>query len=369
MSDARPGREVHVVLPGDVDDPRAPSGGNTYDRRLCQGLARAGWSVREMAVPGAWPRAAPADRAAFARALAAVPDRAVVLLDGLVACAAPEVVGPESDRLSLALLVHLPLGDEKGLPPDAAAELDAGERRVLRAAAAVVATSGWAAGRLVEHHGLPPHRVHVAAPGVDPAPLAAGTDGATQLLCVAAVTPRKGHDLLLEALAGLAGRPWRCVCAGPLDRAPAHAGRVRRLARDRDLAGRVHLVGPRTGTDLATAYDGADLVVLPSRAETYGMVVTEALARGIPVVATDVGGVPEALGRAPGGARPGMLVPPADPAALGRALRRWLDEPATRHRLRQAARGRRTTLPGWHATARAVSGVLDRLPATSGRVA
>lgn len=368
MSAYRPGREVHVVLPGDVDDPRAPSGGNTYDRRLCQELARAGWSVRTMAVPGAWPRAAAPDREAFARDLAGVPDRAVVLLDGLVACAAPDIVCPEARRLDLALLVHLPLGDETGLPPEVAAELDAGERQVLRAATAVVATSGWAAGRLVDHHALPPHRVHVAAPGVDPAPLAAGTDGASELLCVAAVTPRKGQDLLLEALAGLAGRPWRCVCAGPLDRARAHLDRVRRLARDRDLDDRVRLVGPRTGADLAAAYDRADLVVLPSRAETYGMVVTEALARGVPVVATEVGGVPEALGHAPGGARPGMLVPPADPGALGRALRRWLDEPATRCRLRQAARARRTSLPGWPATARTVSAVLERLPAVAGRV-
>jgi glycosyltransferase involved in cell wall biosynthesis len=350
---------IYIVLPGGIDDPAAPSGGNTYDRRLCDGLAAAGWSVREHAVPGAWPRPAAADRDRLAAALAAVPDGATVLLDGLVACPAPEVVAPASDRLRLVVLAHLPLADETGLAPAVAAELDAAERRSLRAAAAVIATSGWAARRLVDHHRLPADRVHVAAPGVDAAPLAPGTDGASRLLCVAAVTPRKGQDLLVEALAKVADRPWHCDCAGGWDRAPDYADRVRGLVREHRLSDRIRLLGPRTGDDLAAAYAAADLVVLASHAETYGMVVTEALARGIPAVVTGVGGAPEALGHAPGGDRPGILVPAADPAALAGALRRWLDEPDTRDRLRRAARARRDTLPGWDATVRAVAGVLE----------
>ena len=352
---------LHIVLPGAVDDPAVPRGGNTYDRRLCDGLAAAGWPVREHAMPGAWPRPAAADRERLAAALAAVPDGATVLLDGLVACPVPEVVEPASDRLRLVVLVHLPLADETGQAPEAAAALHAAERRSLRAAAAIVATSGWAARRLVTRHGLPADRVHVAAPGVDRAPLAPGTDGASRLLCVASVTPRKGQDLLVEALATLADRPWRCDCAGSVDRAPGYVDRVRTLVREHRLADRVRLIGPLTGDDLTATYAAADLVVLASHAETYGMVVTEALARGIPVVATGVGGVPEALGQAPGGDRPGMLVPAADPAALAGALRRWLDEPDTRDRLRHAARARRDTLPGWDATVHAVAGVLERL--------
>lgn len=353
--------EIYVVLPGGVDDPAAPSGGNTYDRRVCQGLAESGWSVRELAVPGAWPRSAAAERGALAGALAGIPDGAVVLLDGLVAGAAPEAVTPESRRLRLVVLVHLPLGDETGLAPAAAAALDARERQTLRAATAVVTTSGWAANRLVHLHGLPAARVHVATPGVDAAALAPGTDGASRLLCVAAVTPLKGQDLLVEALATLTSRPWSCGFVGGLGRAPGYVDRVRALVRTHRLADRIRLVGPLTGADLAAAYAAADLVLLASHAETYGMVVTEALARGVPVVATDVGGVPEALGRAPDGGPPGMLVPPADPAALAGALRRWLEEPDTRRRLRRAARDRRAALPGWEATVRTVAGVLARV--------
>jgi glycosyltransferase involved in cell wall biosynthesis len=284
-----------------------------------------------------------------------------------VACAVPDIMVAEASRLRLAVLVHLPLADETGLTPDEAAELDALERETLRAAMAVIATSAWTGRRLIDHHGLPAARVHVAAPGVDTAPLAPGTDGASQLLCVAAVTPRKGQDVLVEALATSTDLSWSCVCVGGLDRAPGYVDRLRRLTETYHLGGRVRFVGPLTGDDLAASYAAADLVILASHAETYGMVVTEALSRGIPVLATAVGGVPEALGHAPDGSVPGMLVPAADPTALAGALRRWLGEPDTRRRLRSSARDRRATLPGWEVTTQAMAGVLEGLRPESGR--
>ena len=134
-------REVHVVVPAGIDDLASPSGGNRYDRRVVQGLAATGWDVRERAVPGGWPRPDATARAGLATALAAVPDGAVVLVDGLVACGVPDVVVPAARRLALVVLVHLPLGDETGAPP----ELAVREREVLAAAAAVIATSPWAA--------------------------------------------------------------------------------------------------------------------------------------------------------------------------------------------------------------------------------
>ncbi len=104
----------------------------------------------------------------------------------------------------------------------------------------------------------------------------------------------------------------------------------------------------------------ADLLVLASHAETYGMVVTEALARGLPVLAAEVGGVTEALGHGDDGTRPGLLVPPGDPAALGAALRAWLGDAELRGRLRRAARERRASLCGWRATTSVLAGVLTR---------
>ncbi|MFH0515853.1 glycosyltransferase family 4 protein [Streptomyces sp. M41] len=355
-------RSVHFVMPGGVDDQTAPSGGNAYDRRVSLDLPGFGWQVHKHAVDGSWPRPGAAARAELARTLRAFPDDTVVLLDGLVACGVPEIILPETERLRLAVLVHLPLGDETGLEPAVAAELDARERTVLRAVPAVVATSDWAVRRLVAHHGLAPERVHVAAPGADIAPLAAGTDGVSRLLCVAAVTPRKGQHRLVEALAAVTDLPWSCECVGGLSQDPEYVTGLRALIHEHGLQDRLVLAGPRTGAELDASYNAADLMVLTSYAETYGMAVTEALARGIPVLATDVGGLPEAVGRAPDGGVPGILVPPENSAAIAAELRGWFGEADVRRRLKAAARARRAALDGWAATARSLAAVLGRLP-------
>ena len=348
-------RTVHVVVPDRIDDPRRPSGGNWYDRRLCTALSAAGWRIHEHPVPGSWPRPDPADLAHLGRALAAIPDGEVVLLDGLVASAAADPLVPESGRLRLVVLVHMPLGAPD--TPDDSDPVTAGERAVLEAAAAVVTTSDWTRNLLVQGYGLPAARIQVARPGVDPAEPASATDSGGELLCVAAVTPGKGHDVLVRALADVREEAWRCWCVGSLEVDPAHAREVRRLAEAAGLAGRIRFCGALTGDALAARYAAADLLVLPTRAETYGMVVVEALARGLPVLATGVGGIAEALGSTPGGP-PGVLVPPDDPAALAAALGTWLDDPGLRRRLRRAAVARRATLTGWDDTAAEVSQVL-----------
>ena len=270
----------------------------------------------------------------LAGALERLPDGSIALLDGLIASPAPHVLVPEADRLRQVVLVHMPLEDER-------------EREVLEAAAAVITTSEWARRRVEDLYGLA--EVHVAEPGVDPAALAPGSADGAALLCVAAVTRGKGHDVLLGGLATVTDLSWRCACVGSLDRAPAFADHVQRRALAAGLRDRVHFAGPRTGAALDSAYAAADLLVLASHGETYGMVVTEALARGVPVLATDVGGVPEALGHG------GLLVPPGDPQAFGAALRRWLEDASLRERLRRAASERRATLPGWEDTASAVA--------------
>ncbi|MFF0765089.1 glycosyltransferase family 4 protein [Streptomyces sp. NPDC003737] len=362
-------RSVHFVVPGGVDDPAAPSGGNAYDRRIRLDLPGFGWRVTQHAVEGSWPRPDAAAREELARTLRQLPDGAVVLLDGLVACGVPEIVVPQTERLRMVVLVHLPLGDETGLDRRTAAELDARERATLRAVPAVVATSDWAVRRLVAHHGLAPERVHVAAPGADIAPLASGTDGVSRLLCVAAVTPRKGQHRLIEALATVTDLPWTCSLVGGLGHDPQYVARLRALIDEHGLGDRLHLAGPQAGAELDASYAAADLMVLTSYAETYGMAVTEALARGIPVLATDVGGLPEAVGRAPDGGVPGILVPPEDPAALAAELRGWFGEADVRRRLKAAARGRRAALDGWATTARSLAGVLARLPREPRRAA
>jgi len=316
---------VHFVVPDGIDDPARPSGGNSYDRHLADGLASIGWRVHEHPV---------ADLAALDRTVRQIPDGAVVLIDGLVASPAPDVLVPHADRLRLIVLMHMPLADER-------------ERAVLSAASALITTSQWGKRRLLELYALPAERVHVATPGVNAAQLATGTATGESLLCVAAVTPLKGHDVLLDALATISDLSWQCTCVGSLDRDPAFAEELGRRSPNG-----VHFTGPKTGPDLERAYAAADLLVLSSRAETYGMVVSEALARGLPVIAAHVGGVTEALGNG------GLLVPPEEPIALGAALRSWLEDAELRERLRSAARERRETLSDWSTTTSVIAGVL-----------
>ncbi len=347
---------VHAVLPDGIDDPTRPTGGNVYDRHICRGLVSLGWSVHEHAVPGFWDRPDATSFAALTGVVERIPDDAVVLLDGLIASTAPEVLVPEARRLRLVVLVHVPLGHR--LADGGTGDARARERAVLSAAAGVVTTSAWTRRRLLELYPLPADRMHVAPPGVDAAGAATGTADGGALLCVAAVSYAKGHDVLADALASLRGLPWDCVCVGRLDRDPAFVESLRRRLLDDGISERVHLPGPRTGAALDRSYAAADLMVLASRSETYGMVVAEALARGVPVLATEVGGVTEALGHGAGRVRPGLLVAPDDPAALATALRAWLGDADLRGRLRQVARERRASLPGWPVTASAIAAVL-----------
>jgi hypothetical protein len=318
--------DVHVVVPAGIDDPRRPSGGNVYDRRLCRELAALGWTVHEHAV----------DPSELAEALASVPDRDVVLVDGLIAS---EALVPETSRLRIVVLLHMPVGDDV-------------EGAVLSAAAAVVTTSEWARGR------VPNTRVSVAAPGSDLAPRTAGSRSGGELLCVGAGVRAKGQDVLLEALAGITHLDWRCTFAGALDLDPGFVDELRDTAREAGTWDRVRFTGALDEERLAALYAGTDLLVSASRRESYGMTVTEALARGIPVLTTDVGGLPEAVGSAPDGSRPGILLPCDDSSTLAEHLERWLVDEDLRERLRRSAAGRRATLGTWTQTARQVAEVL-----------
>lgn len=329
---------LHLVLPDGVDDPRRPSGGNVYDRRLAAALEARGVGVREH----------PVGAAGLGSVLAGLPDAALVLVDGLVA-STTEVLVEESRRLRVVVLLHMP-------------ESGPAEPAVLAAAAAVVTTSAWAQGWAIERLGIPGERVHVALPGVDAGPLVTGSTGGANLLCVGPLTPAKGYDDLLGALAELAelaDLDWHCRCVGALDLLPSYTDDFRARVRELGLAGRLELLGPLPPAALEEVRSASDLVVAPSRRESYGMALAEGLARGLPAIVTDVGGHGEALGTGSDGAVPGALLPAGDPAALAAALRGWLGDPGLRARWRDAAAQRRHSLGTWAATAAEVTRVLN----------
>ena len=334
---------VHLVGPIGLTDPARPSGGNVYDIRLASALRSRGHDVllHETTTGG------------LSSVLAGLPDGAVAVVDGLVCSAAPDALADERDRVALVALVHLPIG----LAVAGSTPRRAPEARALTAVHAVVCTSRWTRDWLATAYDLPAARLHVVVPGADKSPLAEGSPAGDRLLSVGAITPVKGHDVLVSALALVADLRWTWSLVGASVDA-AHATGLWSALCNAGIDARVTLAGALTGHDLAAAYAGADLLVLPSRHETYGIVASEALARGIPVLATDVGGVREALGASSRGATPGLLVPSSDPVALAASLRDWLTTDSLRARLRSLAAERRAALDGWDVAAAAVEKVL-----------
>lgn len=346
---------VHVVVPEGFDDPGQPTGGNIYDRRVCAGLAEDGWEVLVATVAGAWPVPDSGARADLARIVSAIPDGEIALIDGLVASSTAAQLLAHAVRISVTVLLHMPLVTALDTRDDVSAQRS--ERAVLRAATGVVVTSDWTRQQVLTRYEIPADRVHVARPGVDrvaaPARPVRG-----DLICVGTLGRHKGQDLLVEALALLGDLDWHCVLAGPVDRDPDFVHQLQARIGQLGYGHRVQLTGILTGAALSHAYSAADLLVAPSRSETYGMAVTEALAHGVPVTAAAVGGLPEALGSAADGTRPGQLVPPGDPAALAAAIRDWLGDEHLRHRLRAAAGSRRSNLLGWEHTTQQIASAL-----------
>ncbi|WP_068401877.1 glycosyltransferase family 4 protein, partial [Kribbia dieselivorans] len=288
---------VHVIVPEGVDDVTRPSGGNTYDARVIAGLTCLGWTVRRHVAPGDWPVPDAPARQALHTDLGALPDRSLVLIDGLVASVVPEVIVPESRRLRIIVLLHLPRGhDEAGGGVDA---LDAqartrrDERAVLRAVRAIIVPSRWTREWLIAAYDLEPHRISVVSPGVDAAPVTAGGVDGNRLVCVGALTSIKGQDRLVDALADLLDLAWSCALVGSLAVEPTFAAHLRQRVAATGAGSRVAFHGALPAASLAEVYAAGDVLVVPSRIETYGLVVVEALARGLPVIGADVGGLAE----------------------------------------------------------------------------
>jgi glycosyltransferase involved in cell wall biosynthesis len=287
-----------------------------------------------------------------------------VLIEGLAFGAMPVEAEREAARLRLVALVHHPLAAETGIDPDEAARLEVSERRALAAARRIVVTSrATAAGLAKSKYGVREDQVAVVEPGTDRAPLAAGSgDEALRLLCVASLIPRKGHETLVRALASIRDRRWHLTCVGSLERHPATVQRLRDQLRADRLDDRVTFAGEADADAVSAYYDRADLFVLPTEYEGYGMVVAEALAHGLPVISTATGGIPDLVGDAAG-----LLVPPGDPAALADAISRVLADPVLRDRLAAGARRVRDQLPGWDVASGKMAEILERV-AGNGRL-
>jgi glycosyltransferase involved in cell wall biosynthesis len=345
-------RPVVFAVPGDLD---TPTGGYTYDRRMIAELKQLGWAVEVLDLGDEYPRPSPAARAATRAKLAAVPPDTPIVIDGLAFGVLPDIAVVLSRTHCLIGLVHHPLALESGLAPAEAQALGASERAALAATRHVVATSQAVGRLLVSDFAVAPERLTVAPPGSDQALPARGSrDGTLALLAVGALVPRKGYDVLIAGLARLDDLPWRLTIAGDRTRDPATAARLERDIARANLSARVTLAGAVSAECLDALYVGADLFVLPSRFEGYGMVFAEAIAHGLPVIGTTAGAIPDTVPAAAG-----LLVPPDDVDALAAALRRLIVDAGERDRLAAAARAAAARLPTWAGSAALFSRAIE----------
>lgn len=346
-------QSLTFVVPGDI---QTRTGGYEYDRRIIDALRRRGWTVTLCQLGEGFPHPSRTVRAGAAATLRGIASEGVAVVDGLALGVLPDEVLAEADRLRIVGLVHHPLARETGLDPLVTSSLFESERRALTSARHVVTTSPATARALAEY-GVSATKVSVVVPGTDRAELAPGSGGhEVRLLCVASVVPRKGHDLLLRALARLKDLPWHLTCGGSLDRDPETAQALATQVKSEEFGRRVELVGELSQAQLSMHYGRADVFVLPTLYEGYGMVVAEAIARGLPSVATDTGGIADLLA---GDA--GIVVPPGDLEALTEALRRVIADPAARSTLAAGARRVRERLPSWDDAAEAMEAAVLRV--------
>lgn len=347
---------VTLVVPGDLE---SRTGGYGYDRSIVAGLRALGWMVDIRRLDDSFPFPTAYARAHAVAELAAVPAGGLVLADGLAFGAMAEEAAREASRLRFVGLVHHPLALENGLDAATARALVESETRALACTRGVVVTSE-ATARALAPYGIAAEDIAVVMPGTAPAPLARGSardgQGPVQLLCVASLVERKGHDVLIAALTHLKHLAWHLTCVGSHRLQPPTAAAIVEQVRASGLAGRVTFTGELDQTALDAAYDAADVFVLPTRYEGYGMAVAEAVARGLPVVSSYTGAIPELVGK-----DSGLLLEPGNISgwtyALGLLLSPDWD---LRRQLAEGARKRRATLPQWHDAAGAMAAALTR---------
>ena len=341
--------EIAFVVPGRLDQ---LTGGYLFDRRIVEGLRARGRVVRVIELSARGGNAGSA-------ALAALPNGTRTVVDGLALSGLAEWVMAQARRLRLVAFVHGPLALETSLSPDAAKRAAARESALLSRVRGVLCPSRTTA-LAVEGYGIPRERIAVVPPGTaKPACQPAPRRGRVRrLLCVANLVPRKGHELLIDALARIRDLDWNVVCVGSLERDPTTVRLVRRKIRATGLGRRITLAGECPPQRVALAYRQADAFVLPSLHEGYGMVFAEAMVHGLPVIATTAGAIPETVP-----ARAGLLVPPGDCSALARALRWVIAQPALSARLAAAARIHGARLPDWPQATAEWERAFDRLAA------
>jgi glycosyltransferase involved in cell wall biosynthesis len=342
------------VVPGDL---ATPTGGYAYDRRIIAELRALGWQMQVLDIGEGFPHPTAAARIAAHRSIAALEAEHPIVIDGLAFGVMAEEARVLAPGHKLVALVHHPLALESGLSAGDSGALRASECAALACARHVVATSPSTAQLLVADFAVAPQRLSIVRPGTDRVALSPSrTPGPTvALLAVGSVVPRKGYDLLVAALAKISDLAWHLTIAGDRERSQETAQLLDADIARLGLGERVRFAGAVPTPQLMGLYAAADLFVLPSRFEGYGMAYAEAMAHGLPVVGTRAGAIPDTV---PAGA--GVLVPSDDVGALAAVLRHLIGSPSERERLAAGARAVAAKFPSWQDSAALFARVLEQ---------
>jgi len=343
-------REVTFAIPGDID---TPTGGYRYDKRVIEELRALGWTVKYLPLSGEFP--APSEKALSETAaiFAEIDPDTLVMIDGLALGAIP-LSTLKSLRAPMVALCHHPLAFETGLTSDRIDYLHRTEREALSRAVATISTSRSTAALLVREFGVSADEVTVAEPGTEPAARANEVAKPPRILSVGAITRRKGHDTLAKALSKIRDLDWEWRVAGA-DRDSVAMQALKREIEDGKIADRAKLLGSLDDAALEAEYASASLFALPSHFEGYGMAFTEALARGLPVIAGSGGALVETVPK-----EAGVFVAPGNFGELALVLRRLLTKPDELSRRADAAWAYAKNLPRWRDTAMRIAEALDR---------
>lgn len=349
---AEPDRRIVFAYPGDLE---TPTGGYGYDRRIISGLRENGWQVDLLPLGDGFPFPATAVLDEAVRRIAALPKGRRVVIDGLAFGAMGETAARLAENHDLIALVHHPLFLENGLSAETAHRLRVSEKAALEQARRVVVTSAATAAQVRDSFGIAEDRIHVVLPGTDRAVIEDRPEtDCPRLLAVGTVVPRKGYDLLFDALANLAGLSWRLDIIGDTTRDEACFQALGDQLRTCGLDHRVIFHGAVSPDALADWYRKADVFVLASRYEGYGMAYAEALAHGLPVIGGGGGAVRDTL---PEGAA--LYCGVEDVGRLTTALKLLIADRDARKAYAMAARQAAAALPTWQDAADAFASVLE----------
>lgn len=335
---------ILFIIPGDIN---LPTGGYRYDREIINAWKNSNIDVGLISIDGNYPFPGEVEKTRALDKIESFSKADIAVVDGLLGGATPEFMQKLSKIMPVAALIHHPLCLENGLDQKTAKALEDKERRGLAFTSCVITTSPTTSRTVAQLFDQDPSQIHTILPGVARGMRSSGTESSSiNLLCVGSVIERKGHKDLLHSLSKLKHLDWNLDCIGSTQFDRPLYNELSAFVEREALTKKVQFHGDVDEEVLEIAYSKADVFVLPSLFEGYGMSYAEAIVRGIPVIGTTAGAIPQTVPESCG-----ILVEPSNISQLTNALESLITNNALRTKLREATIKAEPGFPTWQDSA------------------